>query len=155
MPGMVFLRSPLGLVVAGIMMASEPMSREALLKQYCVQCHNPKLKTGNLTLEGLSSEEAARHPDTWEKIVRKLESGEMPPPKLPRPTGEAVRAFMSGITSELDAAARLKPYAGKPLIRRLNRTEYMNAVRDLLAIDLPLGRRGRHPGERRILAKDG
>jgi Protein of unknown function (DUF1592)/Protein of unknown function (DUF1588)/Protein of unknown function (DUF1587)/Protein of unknown function (DUF1585)/Protein of unknown function (DUF1595) len=138
MPGMVVRRSYFGLVLTGLLMASEPMSREALLKQYCFQCHNAALKSGNLTLEGLSSAEAERHPDTWEKVVHKLKTGEMPPPKLPRPSAAAVRDFTSGVISELDAAARREPYAGKPVIRRLNRTEYTNAVRDLLAIELPL-----------------
>jgi hypothetical protein len=129
---------PLLGLASSLLMASQPLSREALIRQYCLQCHNTSVKSGNLTLEGLSPEDPALHPDTWEKVVRKLKGGEMPPPKMPRPTAAVVRDFTSGLTSELDSASHRKPYAGSPLIRRLNRTEYTNTVRDLLAIELPL-----------------
>src|SRR4051812_4981423 len=125
-------------VVSTPPMRSEPVSREAILKQYCLQCHNAKVKSGSLTLEGVTTDNPAGHADVWEKVVRKLQAGEMPPPKMPRPDADTVRDFTSGLVSDLDAAARRKPYAGKPLIRRLNRTEYANAVRDLLAIELPV-----------------
>ncbi len=73
-PGLIFLL-PLMLVGA------EPASRDALLKQYCVQCHNSKLKSGGIVLEGISAADASAHPDVSEKVVRKLRAGEMPPPK--------------------------------------------------------------------------
>ena len=126
------------LLAAPLLAATEPVNREALLTQYCVQCHSGKVKSGGLVLEGISATDPSAHPEIWEKVVRKLRAGEMPPPKLPRPDAAVVRAFTSGLTSDLDAAARRKPYAGRPLIRRLNRTEYANAVRDLLAIELPI-----------------
>src|SRR5689334_11626042 len=105
------------LVVCASSVWSEPVSRDAILKQYCLQCHNSKLKSGSLTLEGIASDDPAGHPDVWEKVVRKLKTGEMPPPKLPRPDPAVVRDFASGLISDLDAAARRVPYAGKPLIR--------------------------------------
>jgi hypothetical protein len=129
--------APILLLVAPLLSA-ETVNREALLNQYCLQCHNSKLKSGNLVLEGISPADPSAHPEIWEKVVRKINAGEMPPPKLPRPDAAAVQAFTSELISDLDAAARRKPYAGRPLIRRLNRTEYANAVRDLLAIELPI-----------------
>ena len=128
----------LALLTAPLLPAAEPVNREALLNQYCLQCHNSRVKSGNLVLEGLSPADPSAHPEIWEKVIRKLKAGEMPPPKLPRPDTAAVRAFTSGLISDLDGSARRKPYAGAPLIRRLNRTEYANAIRDLLAIDLPI-----------------
>lgn len=126
------------LVLFTPLLRSEPVSRDAILKQYCLQCHNSKLKSGSLTLEGVATADPAGNADVWEKVVRKLQAGEMPPPKMPRPGAVVLRDFTSGLLSDLDTAARHAPYAGKPLIRRLNRTEYANAVRDLLAIELPL-----------------
>src|ERR1041384_6765150 len=129
--------APILLLVAPLLSA-ETVNREALLNQYCLQCHNSKLKSGNLVLEGISPADPSAHPEIWEKVVRKINAGERPPPNLPRPDAAAVQAFTSELISDLDAAARRKPYAGRPLIRRLNRTEYANAVRDLLAIELPI-----------------
>jgi len=126
------------LLAAPLLSATEPVNREALVSQYCVQCHNSKVKSGSLVLEGILANDPSAHPEIWEKVIRKVRAGEMPPAKMPRPDAAAVRAFASGIASDLDAAASRKLYAGSPLIRRLNRTEYGNAVRDLLAIELPI-----------------
>ena len=125
-------------VLSALTLEAAATSREALLKQYCFQCHNSSLKSGNLTFDGLAPEDPASRPEIWEKVVRKLQGGEMPPAKMPRPDAATVRDFTSAVISELDTAARRQPYAGRPLIRRLNRTEYTNAVRDLLALELPL-----------------
>lgn len=125
-------------VSATSLAVANPISRDAVLKQYCLNCHNSRLKSGSLTLEGVSTDDPAQRPEIWEKIVRRLKAGEMPPPKLPRPDVAAVREFTSDVVSQLDASAQRNPYAGRPVIRRLNRTEYANAVRDLLAIELPL-----------------
>jgi hypothetical protein len=134
----VVLRPVLFLLASVSLMASEPINRDTTVKQYCLPCHNLKVKSGSLTLEGLSAGNPAEHPEVWEKVVRKLKAGEMPPPKMPRPDQAVVRDFTSGLIADLDEAMHRTPYAGKPLIRRLNRTEYANAVRDLLAIELPL-----------------
>ena len=132
------LLSAWALLLPALLAGTEPANRDALLKQYCLQCHNSKVKSGGLVLEGIPAADPSAHPDISEKVVRKLAAGEMPPPKLPRPDAATVHAFTSALISELDAAAQRKPYAGKSLIRRLNRTEYANAIRDLLAIELPL-----------------
>jgi hypothetical protein len=107
-----------------------------LLNQYCVTCHNQRLKTAGLVLEGMDPTKIPADSEAWEKVVRKLRTGAMPPPGLPRPDGGAVRTFVAAIESRLDSAAQAKPYAGRPLLHRLNRAEYANAIRDLLALDV-------------------
>src|ERR1051325_11193438 len=103
--------APILLLVAPLLSA-DTVSREALLKQYCLQCHNSKLKSGNLILEGASTADPSANPEIWAKVVRKLTAGESPPPKLPRPEAAAVQPFTTGLISDLDAAAGRKPYAG-------------------------------------------
>jgi hypothetical protein len=112
--------------------------RDAFLKQYCFECHNLGDRSGGLALEGVSAESLTARPEVWEKVARRLATGEMPPADMPRPDEATVKAFTDGLITELDVAARRKPYAGRPVIRRLNRAEYSNAIRDLLAIELPL-----------------
>ena len=104
--------------------------------RYCVTCHSATAKAGNLVLQGIDPSPAA-NPAIWEKVVRKIRSGEMPPPGRPRPDVETLRAITTSVVSQLDAAAERTPYAGRPVIRRLNRTEYGNAIRDLLAFEMP------------------
>ena len=117
---------------------SDVSSRDALLKQYCFDCHNQDDKSSGLVLEGISTDRLSTRPEVWEKVARKLASGEMPPEGTPPPDGADIQAFTAGLIKELDEVARQNPYAGRTVIRRLNRTEYSNAVRDLLAIELPL-----------------
>jgi hypothetical protein len=78
------------------------------------------------------------HPELWEKVIRKVRTGEMPPPGMPRPDAASLKLFASGLSEDLDAGARSAPYAGRPVIRRLNRLEYANSIRDLLTIELPI-----------------
>lgn len=103
---------------------------DPFLAKYCVSCHSASAKMGGLVLSGLSADDPA-----WEKTVKRVRAGEMPPPGAPKPDADAARAFVRGVTARLDRAA---PYAGRPVIRRLNRTEYTNAVRDLFGLTLPL-----------------
>lgn len=110
---------------------------QAVVKRYCAGCHSAKLKTGGLTLEGLDAGAAAGHAEVWEKVVRRLRGRTMPPAGLPRPDENTYAALTSALAGQLDAAARAKPNPGRPdTFRRLNRTEYQNAVRDLLALDV-------------------
>jgi mono/diheme cytochrome c family protein len=116
--------------------ASSPAS---VFNQYCVTCHNARLKTAGLVIDPADLASAGTAPEVWqkwEKVVRKLRSSAMPPAGAPRPdraTYEAVAAFVEG---ELDRAAAAAPNPGTlPLLHRLSRTEYENAVRDLLAIE--------------------
>lgn len=108
----------------------------ALLTQYCVTCHNARAKAGGLTLDPAELTELDRHAETWEKVIRKLQTGMMPPAGAPRPARAASDAFVAALQSQIDRAAAAQPFAGTPALHRLNRTEYANAVRDLLALDV-------------------
>lgn len=108
----------------------------ALLNQYCVGCHNEKLKTGGLMLDKLDITHAGDNPETWEKVVRKLRAGMMPPSGAPRPSRAAMDAFIAKLETDLDQAEAAKPNPGTTELHRLNRAEYANAIRDLLALDV-------------------
>jgi hypothetical protein len=108
----------------------------ALLTQYCVTCHNPRAKAGGLTLDPADLGQAERHAETWEKVIRKLQTGMMPPSGAPRPARPAVDTFVSALQTQIDRAAAAQPFAGTPALHRLNRAEYANAIRDLLALDV-------------------
>ncbi len=108
----------------------------ALIDRYCTDCHNPGEQAGGLSLVG--RDVAGMHADAevWEAVVEKLEAGMMPPPGEPRPALAELTRFVSGLTQRLDAAAELDPNPGAPVLHRLNRTEYANAVRDLLGLPI-------------------
>jgi hypothetical protein len=118
---------------------SSPLSaNRELLNKYCVTCHNPKLRTGGLSLDGgsLTDSDVAAASATWEKVVRKLRSGAMPPAGAPRPDQQTLRSLAASFESILDRAAVLAPDPGRVPAHRLNRVEYVNAVRDLLSLDI-------------------
>ena len=119
-------------------------ARSALLKRYCVTCHNG-VTAGGLVLDQVDVERAGRDPQTWEKVVRKLRTGMMPPSGAPRPERATLDRFASGVEDALDRAAAASPNPGAPVLHRLNRTEYANAVRDLL--DLPVDATSLLPGD--------
>ena len=106
----------------------------AVLTQYCASCHNERLMTANFAIDRLNPERVQQNPGEWEKVVRKLRTGTMPPPGSPRPTTDVYDATASWLEAELDRTAQPNP--GRPALRRLNRAEYGNAIRDLL--DLPV-----------------
>ena len=108
----------------------------ALLNQYCVGCHNEKLKTAGLMLDKLDLAHPGQEPETWEKVVRKLRAGMMPPAGMPRPNRAMLDSWTAKLETELDRAAAAKPNPGSTGLHRLNRTEYTNAIRDLLALDV-------------------
>ena len=124
--------------------ASEPSratasSQQALLDRYCVTCHNePMHERGAVpfAFDGLDVSDVGSDPAAWEAVVRKLRLGMMPPPERPRPEPEAHERFVTSLESELDLAAAAAPYPGRPAVRRLTTAEYVNAVRDLLALDV-------------------
>ena len=116
-----------------------PAESSAFLRQYCSGCHNDQLKTAGLSLDGRDVNKVAADAAIWEKVVRKLAANEMPPAGLPRPPAKTLQTLTSFLESELDRAAAAHPNPGTPVIRRLNRTEYSNAIRDLLALDIKAG----------------
>jgi mono/diheme cytochrome c family protein len=108
----------------------------AVVKQYCVTCHNERAKTANLSLEKLDVANVATAGDVWEKVIRKLRRGAMPPEGARRPDKATSDGLTAWLETELDRAAVSHPNPGRPLPHRLNRAEYANAVRDLLALDV-------------------
>jgi len=127
------------IVLCGTALASAPAAdREAFTRRYCAGCHNGQAKAGGLSLAGMADEQTAARPEVWEKVLKRVRAREMPPAGLPRPDEGAAKSFVAGLVTELDGAARRTPFAGAPVIRRLNRTEYANAVRDLLHLETPL-----------------
>jgi mono/diheme cytochrome c family protein len=111
---------------------------DPLFRQYCVGCHNDRMKGnyGNLSLEGVDPGAVSTQAETLEKVVRKLRKGQMPPPGRPRPDGATIDAFVSSLESALDRAAEHAPDPGRVISRRLNRVEYVNAIHDLLGLEV-------------------
>jgi len=107
-----------------------------VVDKYCVTCHNQRLKTSGLALDTAELSDVAAHPEVWEKVIRKVGAGMMPPAGVPRPDDAAKRALISRLEGVLDNAAKARPNPGRPLVHRLNRAEYANAIRDLLAVEL-------------------
>ena len=108
-----------------------------LLDRYCVTCHNERLKTADLSLDQIDVANPGAEAEVWEKVVRKLHTGVMPPPNMPQPSEADRRAMLTWLETSLDAASAAKPNPGRTeTLRRLNRTEYQNAIRDLLALDI-------------------
>ena len=113
----------------------QPSPQRAVVNQYCIGCHNDKLKTGGLTLENADLSRVGDQAPVFEKIVQKLRSGSMPPVGLPRPDAATYNSLATYLETELDRTAAAHPDPGRPAVHRLNRAEYANAVRDLLGID--------------------
>jgi len=114
-----------------------PVARHrATLDRYCVTCHNDRLKTASLSLEKLDLATLSDHPEIWERVVRKLRAGVMPPPDIRRPPLADYEALRDFLEAQLDrtAASRINP--GSVVLHRLNRTEYANVIRDLLDLDV-------------------
>ena len=111
-------------------------SVSATIAQYCVECHNDRLKTAGLALDTKLSG-IAEHPEVWEKVVKKLRGRMMPPLGRPRPDDNTYTSVVTFLENRLDTAAASNPNAGRTAtFRRLNRAEYQNAIRDLLALDM-------------------
>ena len=137
---------PLGLV--GAVPAAQPSQAQtpvpatlavqprALLDQYCVPCHNERLKTAGLMLDQADVQEIGADAEIWEKVIRKLRANAMPPAGRPRPDAATSRAFVSWLATEHGRAALDNPNPGRPAIHRLNRVEYVNAIRDLFGFEV-------------------
>src|SRR6185295_2616401 len=108
-----------------------------VVNRYCVSCHNDRRKRGGLALDTVVAHDVAEHPDVWEKVLRKVRARQMPPVGLPRPNDATYEAAIASLEKSLDRAAAAQPNPGRTdTFRRLNRTEYQNAIRDLLALDI-------------------
>ena len=115
------------------MRTAADLDRDGIVGKYCVTCHNEKLKTGELALDVIARGSVRDHAPIWEDVLHKLRAGSMPPPGMPRPEKTAIDRLMASLATELDAAPR---DPGRPLLRRLNRAEYGNVIRDLLDLEV-------------------
>ncbi len=104
----------------------------AILDDHCLSCHNTTDWAGGLSLEGLDAVGIAEDPEIWEQVARKLRTGLMPPAGEPRPPRERLEGLAHAIVTRIDAAFVDRPQPGRKSLHRLNRTEYRNAIRDLL-----------------------
>src|SRR5437773_502809 len=116
--------------------ATDPASVRPLIDRYCVSCHSERRRTAGLSLEGLDPDQVGPQADVWEKVVHKLQHREMPPAGLPRPDDAAYAAAITRLETALDGAAAAAPNPGRVPIHRVNRSEYINAIRDLLALQI-------------------
>src|SRR6516225_8286178 len=106
------------------------------IKTYCATCHSAQAHMADVVLDAAALTHVADNAERWEKVIRKLRTGTMPPPGMPRPDTPTYNALAAYLETALDRAAIAKPNSGKlPLLHRLSRTEYENAIRDLLSID--------------------
>jgi len=112
------------------------LASRAFLDKYCVTCHNQKLKTADLALDKADLGNIPAASDIWEKVIRKLNAGAMPPAGMPKPDKAATDGFVSSLVSALDQTALEHPNPGHATLHRLNRSEYANAVRDVIAMDV-------------------
>jgi hypothetical protein len=119
----------------GVLSDANPRASK-LVQTYCVTCHNENLKTANLLLDAAVDDPIDQLPATWEKVARRLKARSMPPQGMPRPNEDDYMFLIGYLESELDRTAAANPNPGRPVPHRLNRAEYANAVRDILALDI-------------------
>jgi hypothetical protein len=132
-----FLSALIAGLIAALPQTASP--QRAILDRYCVTCHSEKAKERGavpIALEYADVSNVAADPELWEKVIRKMRAGLMPPPGISKPDTAASANFVSWLETQLDRAAEAHPSAGRPLVHRLNRTEYANAIRDLLALEI-------------------
>ena len=134
------LLSLAGVGVSAAQPAAAPEApQRALIDRYCVSCHNERLNTGGLALDTLDIANVGAAADRWEAVVEKLRGGMMPPAGRPRPEPAEYDGFRRALEAALDRAAERSPEPGRVPTHRLNRAEYTNAVRDLLALEIDGG----------------
>jgi len=108
-----------------------------LVNTYCLTCHSSKVKSGGLALDTINTADLSEHADAWEKVVRKLRAGQMPPQGARRPDDATHATALAALETALDSLSVAAPNPGRTdTFRRMNRTEYRNAIRDLLALDI-------------------
>ena len=117
--------------------AQSALSERAILDRYCITCHNDRLETGGLSFDAVDITNVGAHAEVWERVVRKLRAGAMPPQPRPRPDRATYDHLVTYLETRLDRAAAADPDPGRTAtFRRLTRTEYQNAIRDLLALEI-------------------
>jgi len=114
----------------------QPVVTKEFVTAYCATCHNARLKTGGLALDGLDTAKLADNAEVWEKVVRKVRAGVMPPQGVRRPDDRELQRFVAYVEEGLDRHASLHSDPGRPMLHRMNRAEYKNAIRDLLALEV-------------------
>ena len=127
-----------GALVAGCQPSDEELAAqyEGVVRTYCLDCHDAAGREAGLSLEDVDLDNVAAHPVIFENVARKLRGRQMPPSGGPRPDADTTDGFVAYLERELDEAALASPDPGRASIHRLNRTEYGNAVRDLLALEV-------------------
>jgi mono/diheme cytochrome c family protein len=116
--------------------ATDTSAPRAVLDKYCVTCHNQRMKTAGLALDALDLAQLGDHAEVWEKVVRRIRTGAMPPVGRPRPDKALSASVTSWLEKGLDRVALEHPNPGRPTLHRLNRVEYRNAIRDMLALEI-------------------
>jgi hypothetical protein len=111
-------------------------AERSLMGEYCVGCHNDRVKRGDLVLSHLDETRADADAPIWEKVIRKVRAGMMPPANARRPDAARVEAFVTALETSLDKSAAATPNPGPSALHRMNRTEYANSIRDLLGFDV-------------------
>jgi mono/diheme cytochrome c family protein len=111
-------------------------AQRSLLDKYCVTCHSDKLKTGGLSLQSADLSKVPENAEIWEKVIRKVRVEAMPPQGMPRPDKAALEGLAASLENAIDREAASRPNPGHTALHRLNRSEYANAIRDLLALDV-------------------
>ena len=110
--------------------------RATVAEAYCARCHNDRMKAGGMSLAAIDLQHPELHPEIAEKIILKLRTGMMPPGGMPRPDERTLAAIADGLERDIDRAATARPHPGRPVLHRLNRTEYYNSVKHLLDLDI-------------------
>ena len=131
--------TPIGGAARSTTRVLPPASVTAFVETHCVACHNERMQSGGLRLGADIFASMDGHAETWEKVLHKVRTGQMPPAPRPRPSAADATAFTSYLQTTLDAAAERQPQPGRVGAHRLNRTEYANAIRDILALPIDAG----------------
>ena len=113
-------------------------AQRSFVNTYCLSCHNTRLASGGLSWEALDIAQVEKNPELSERVIRKVRSGMMPPAGSPHPDVARRKAFAAAIENRLDKVSAGQPHTGAPELHRLNRTEYRNAVRDMLGLEVDL-----------------
>ena len=124
------------LVLCAASIAAAQQEPAAVFNKYCVTCHSDKLHTGGLSLQGADLANVPKGAETWEKVIRKVRAGAMPPQGMPRPDAATLGGVATFLETALDKATAANPNPGHASMHRLNRAEYANAIRDLLGLDV-------------------